>query len=121
MALLEILVYPDKRLREVAEPVSTIDSDTQRLLDDMFETMYDAPGIGLAATQVGVMQRIVVIDTSENKDSPMVLINPEILSAGTTVKQHEEGCLSIPEVFELVDRPDEIRFKALNRDGERNI
>ncbi len=117
MALLEILIYPDNRLRDVATPVDAVDDEVLTLLDDMLETMYDAPGIGLAATQVGVHRRIVVIDVSEHKDSPLILINPEILdSTGSGVG--EEGCLSIPGVYEDVERPAEIRFRALDRNGE---
>ena len=117
MALLDILIYPDKRLRDVATPVDTVDDEVLTLLDDMLETMYDAPGIGLAATQVGVNRRIVVIDVSEHKDEPLILINPEILdSTGTGVG--EEGCLSIPGVYEDVERSAEIRFRARDRSGE---
>jgi peptide deformylase len=117
MALLDILIYPDKRLREIAKPVDAVDAEVLTLLDDMLETMYDAPGIGLAATQVGVNRRIVVIDVSEHKDAPLTLINPEILES-TGAGVGEEGCLSIPGVYEDVERSAEIRFRALDRNGE---
>lgn len=116
MPLLDILVYPDDRLRKVAVPVSSVDTATRRLVDDMFETMYDAPGVGLAATQVDVHQRIVVIDVSEDKDDPLTLINPEIISTEGKLAG-EEGCLSIPGIYENVDRAERIVFKALDRDG----
>jgi len=116
MPLLDILVYPDDRLRQVALPVSSVDSTTRQLIDDMFETMYDAPGVGLAATQVDVHQRIVVIDVSEDKDDPLTLVNPEIVSAEGKLAG-EEGCLSIPGIYENVDRAEKITFKALDRDG----
>ncbi len=117
MALLDILIYPDNRLRDIAKPVDGVDDSVRVLLDDMLETMYEAPGIGLAATQVGVNRRVVVIDVSEDKNTPLVLINPEILSsAGEGVG--EEGCLSIPGIYEDVKRAAEIRFRALDRNGE---
>lgn len=117
MPILDILVYPDERLRKVAEPVAAVNEQTRRLIDDMFETMYDAPGIGLAATQVNQHQRIVVIDVSENKDKPVTLINPEIISThGKTVG--EEGCLSIPGIYENVSRAESVVFKAIDRDGK---
>jgi peptide deformylase len=117
MALLDILVYPDDRLRKVATAVTTVDDATRKLVDDMFETMYDAPGIGLAATQIDVHYRIVVIDVSEHKNEPLTLINPEIVSSAGK-HAGEEGCLSIPGIYENVDRAEAIVFKALNRDGE---
>lgn len=116
MPLLDILVYPDDRLRQVAAPVSSVDNATRKLVDDMFETMYDAPGVGLAATQVDVHQRIVVIDVSEDKDQPLTLINPEIVSTHGKLAG-EEGCLSIPGIYETVDRAESIVFKALDKDG----
>ncbi len=116
MPLLDILVYPDDRLRQVAAPVSSVDNATRNLVDDMFETMYDAPGVGLAATQVDVHQRIVVIDVSEDKDQPLTLINPEIVSTHGKLAG-EEGCLSIPGIYETVDRAESIVFKALDKDG----
>jgi peptide deformylase len=116
MALLEILEYPDARLRTVASPVAEITDAMRQLIDDMFETMYAAPGIGLAATQVDFHQRLLVMDISEDKSEPMCLINPEILTAaGSAVG--DEGCLSVPEVYEPVERAEYIRVKALDRDG----
>ena len=117
MAVLEILTYPDKVLRKVARPVESVDDDTRRLVDDMFETMYEAPGIGLAATQVGVEQRIAVVDVSEAKNEPLCLINPEITSR-EGVEEMEEGCLSLPEVHGLVSRAARITFHALDQEGQ---
>jgi peptide deformylase len=117
MTTLDILHFPDPRLRNVAQPVAQVDDAIRKLVDDMFETMYAAPGIGLAATQVNVDKRIIVIDVSEEKDQPLCLINPEIL-ARDGVEEMEEGCLSVPGVFELVERADHVRVRALNRDGE---
>jgi peptide deformylase len=116
MAKLEILEYPDPRLRKVARPVERVDERVQRIVDDMFETMYAAPGIGLASTQVGVDEQIVVIDVSENKDEPLTLINPEILDR-RGVEQMEEGCLSFPGIYALVERADEVTIRALDREG----
>jgi peptide deformylase len=116
MPLLDILVFPDDRLRKVAAPVSAVDDATRRVVDDMFETMYDAPGIGLAATQVDIHERIVVIDVSEDKDDPLTLINPEIVRSEGKYTG-EEGCLSIPGIYENVDRAESIVFKALDRNG----
>ena len=118
MTTLDILHFPDPRLRNVAQPVAQVDDTIRKLVDDMFETMYAAPGIGLAATQVNVDKRVIVIDVSEEKDQPLCLINPEIL-ARDGVEEMEEGCLSVPGVFELVERADHIRIQALGRDGER--
>jgi peptide deformylase len=118
MTILDILHFPDPRLRNVARPVARVDDTIRKLVDDMFETMYAAPGIGLAATQVNVDKRVIVIDVSEEKDQPLCLINPEIL-ARDGVEEMEEGCLSVPGVFELVERADHIRIQALDRDGER--
>lgn len=117
MALLPILHYPDPRLRLKAEPIETVDSSINRLADDMLETMYDAPGIGLAATQVNVQKRILVADVSETQDNPLVLINPEILTEDG-VEEMQEGCLSVPGVSENVQRAERIRVRALNRQGE---
>jgi peptide deformylase len=116
MALLQILHFPDPRLRNVARPVTIVDDAVRQLVDDMFETMYAAPGIGLAATQVNVDKRVVVIDISEEKDQPLCLINPEILES-RGVEEMEEGCLSVPGVFDVVQRADSIRMQALDRDG----
>ncbi len=117
MALLNILEYPDPRLRKRARKVVTVDHKVRQLIDDMFETMYAAPGIGLAATQVDVHQRIIVIDVSQNNDEPHVFINPELeLQDGKM--EHEEGCLSIPEQYELVTRVEHIKVRALDRQGQ---
>ncbi len=116
MALLPILRYPDARLRKVAQPVERVDDDIRRLIDDMFETMYDAPGIGLAAIQVDEPIQLLVADVSEKKDQPLVLINPEILSRSGE-EEMEEGCLSVPGIYEPVRRASEITVRALDRDG----
>ncbi len=116
MALLEILHYPDKRLRTVAKPVEVFDDNIVKLVDDMFETMYEAPGIGLAATQVNVHQQVIVIDISAEKDQPLCLINPEIVSAeGTEVS--DEGCLSVPDIYESVERAASVTVKAKDQHG----
>jgi peptide deformylase len=117
MAKLEILHYPDPRLRNRAEPVAAVDDVLRTLVDNMLETMYDAPGIGLAATQVNVAQRVVVIDISENKSQPLCFINPKILDADGKVEL-EEGCLSVPGIYENVQRAEQIRVQAVDRDGE---
>ena len=117
MAILTILHFPDPRLRNVAKPVVRVDDEVRRLLDDMLETMYQAPGIGLAATQVGVTRRVVVIDISEERDQPLFLVNPEIL-ARDGVEEMEEGCLSVPGFFEKVTRADSVKVRALDRDGQ---
>ena len=116
MSLLNVLHFPDPRLRTRAEPVEAVDDDVRRLVDDMFETMYAAPGIGLAATQVNVHRRVIVIDISEGKDQPLCLINPEI-TALDGIEEMEEGCLSVPGVYERVSRADRITVSALDRDG----
>ncbi len=117
MALLEILHYPDPRLRNVAEPVVDFDNEIKSLVSDMFETMYAAPGIGLAATQVNVHKRILVADVSEGRDKGICLINPKIIELAGK-EQMEEGCLSVPGVFELVERADSIKVAAFDRDGK---
>ncbi|MDH5513749.1 MAG: peptide deformylase, partial [Gammaproteobacteria bacterium] len=116
MTTLNILHFPDPRLREVAQPVEHVDDGVRQFIDDMFETMYAAPGIGLAATQVNVAKRIIVIDISEEKHQPLCLINPEILELDG-VEEMEEGCLSVPGVYERVQRADRVRVRALDRDG----
>lgn len=116
MAILDILHFPDPRLRNIAQPVTEVDDAVRQLIDNMLETMYAAPGIGLAATQVNVNKRIVVIDVSEDKEQPLCLINPEILEL-EGVEEMEEGCLSVPGVFETVQRADRVRMRALDRDG----
>ncbi len=118
MALLNILHYPDKRLHTVAKPVRAVDERIRQLVVDMTETMYEAPGVGLAATQVDVHERVVVIDVSEDKTDLRVLINPEILSFSDEHKTYEEGCLSVPGVYDEVDRPAKIRVRALSLQGE---
>jgi len=117
MARLEILQFPDERLRHRARPIDEVDDRVRALADDLLETMYAAPGIGLAATQVGVDERIAVIDVSENKDEPRVFINPEIV-AQEGAEESEEGCLSIPGVYEKVRRPETVTVRALDRDGQ---
>ncbi|HEY8941174.1 MAG TPA: peptide deformylase [Cellvibrio sp.] len=117
MALLPILEFPDPRLRNVAKPVTEVDATIRKLVDDMFETMYEAPGIGLAATQVNVHKRVVVIDVSEDKSQPLVFINPEIEVLDQETSEYDEGCLSVPGFYETVVRPGHIRVKALDRDG----
>jgi peptide deformylase len=117
MAILTVLHYPDPRLRKVAQPVEHVDDTIRQLVDDMFETMYQAPGIGLAATQVDVHQRIITIDISEDKSQPLCLINPEII-ASEGVEKMEEGCLSVPGIYEPVERAENITVKALNREGQ---
>ncbi|MBE0434431.1 MAG: peptide deformylase [Methylomicrobium sp.] len=117
MSILTILEFPDERLRKKAAPVETVDADIRKLVDDMFETMYEARGVGLAATQVNVHKRVIVIDVSEEKKSPLCLINPEIL-AKDGIEETEEGCLSVPGFFETVKRAEHIKVCALNRDGK---
>ncbi|WP_437879760.1 peptide deformylase [Pseudomonas sp. LRF_L74] len=118
MAILNILEFPDPRLRTIAKPVTQFDDALRQLIDDMFETMYDAPGIGLAATQVNVHQRVVVMDLSEEKNEPRVFINPEFESLTEQMDQYQEGCLSVPGFYENVDRPQKVKIKALDRDGQ---
>ncbi|EGL54305.1 MAG: peptide deformylase [Pseudomonadota bacterium] len=117
MAILNILHFPDPRLRKKAEPIEEVTDDIRQLADDMLETMYDAPGIGLAANQVNVQKRLIVIDISEDKSEPLILINPEILDKQGE-REYEEGCLSVPEAYETVVRADTVTIKAVNRDGE---
>jgi peptide deformylase len=117
MALLHILEFPDPRLRTVAKPLAAVDDDARRLIDDMFETMYAAPGIGLAATQVDVHKRLLVVDVSEDKSAPLCFINPVILDKSGSIKA-DEGCLSVPEIYEPVERADRVLVRALDRDGK---
>lgn len=117
MALLEILEFPDPRLRTKAKPVETVDDSLRKLIADMFETMYEAPGIGLAATQVNVHQRIIVVDVSENRDEPHAFINPELTVYGEEFET-EEGCLSVPGFYEPVTRYEKADLRALNEQGE---
>jgi peptide deformylase len=117
MALLPILCYPDPRLHTVAKAVREVDARIQTLISDMLETMYDANGIGLAATQVDVHERLVVIDVSEERNEPLVLVNPEILWASPEKKRNDEGCLSVPGIYDGVERPVSVKVRALDRDG----
>ena len=117
MALLPILEYPDPRLRTIARPVTTFDDRLRRLVADMAETMYEAPGVGLAASQVDVHERVIVIDTSETKDALQVFINPEILSASDELVECEEGCLSVPGIYDAVTRPARVRVRAFGKSG----
>jgi peptide deformylase len=117
MPLLDILTFPDPRLRRAATPVERVDDNIRRIVDDMLETMYAAPGIGLAAIQVDIPKRIVVIDTSKEQNEPLCLINPEIIERDG-VEEMEEGCLSVPGFYENVTRAERIRARALDRNGE---
>jgi peptide deformylase len=121
MAILTILEFPDPRLRTLAKPVIDVDDSVKKLIDDMFETMYAAPGIGLAATQVNVHQQIVVMDISEEHDDPLVFINPQIAVLADDTLPYDEGCLSVPGFYETVERPAKIRVNALDRNGEAFI
>jgi peptide deformylase len=117
MAILDILHFPDARLRNTARPVAEVDDGVRRLVDDMFETMYAAPGIGLAAIQVNDPRRVIVIDISEERNQPLALINPEILDRRGE-EEMDEGCLSVPGIYETVRRAESIRVRALDRDGQ---
>lgn len=117
MSILTILEFPDERLRKKAEKVQSVDASIRKLVDDMFETMYESRGVGLAATQVNVHRRVIVMDVSEEKNEPLCLINPEIVEKDG-VEESEEGCLSVPGFFEKVQRAEHVRVKALNRDGQ---
>jgi len=118
MAQLQILEFPDPRLRKIASPVTVFDEKLEVLIEDMFETMYDAQGIGLAATQVDVHQRLLVIDVSENKDSPLVFINPKFEVIEDELSEYDEGCLSVPGFYETVSRPSKIKIVALDKSGK---
>ncbi|MCK4834130.1 MAG: peptide deformylase [Gammaproteobacteria bacterium] len=117
MAILDILHYPDKRLRTVAKPVEKVDDTIRKLVDDMFETMYTAPGIGLAATQVDVHLQVIVIDVSEDKNQPLCLINPKIIDEEGS-ESCDEGCLSVPDIYETVQRSEKVTIKALDQNGD---
>ena len=121
MPLLTILRYPDPRLHTVAKPVPAVDARLRQLVDAMLETMYDAAGIGLAATQVDVHERLVVIDVSETRDQPLVLINPEIVWASAETRIGEEGCLSVPGIYDGVERALAVKVAALDLDGQRQV
>ena len=120
MALREIIILPDKRLRQVSEPVKTITGDLRALVDDMLETMYKAPGVGLAAIQVGVAKRLVTVDTAKKDEpkNPQVFVNPEVVWSSQEKNTYEEGCLSIPEYYEEVERPSEVKVRYLDLDGK---
>jgi peptide deformylase len=118
MAILPILCYPDPRLHTVAKPVAEVDARLRTLIQDMLATMYDANGIGLAATQVDVHQRVIVIDVSEERNEPMVLINPEITWASDEKQVGDEGCLSVPGIYDGVERSSAVRVRALDADGQ---
>ena len=118
MAILNILEYPDPRLRTIAKPVTQVDDQVRILIDDMLETMYDAPGIGLAATQVDQHIRLIVMDLSEDKSAPQVFINPEFEVLTDETDLYQEGCLSVPGFFEDVQRPQQVKISALDRDGK---
>jgi peptide deformylase len=121
MALLSILCYPDPRLHTVARPIQAVDARVKQLVADMFETMYTASGIGLAATQVDVHERLIVIDVSQDHDQPLVLINPEIVWASPEIKLNEEGCLSVPGVYDEVPRALAVKVQALDEQGQTRI
>ena len=118
MALLPILHYPDPRLNKIAAPIAEVDAEVRRVASDMAETMYEAPGVGLAATQVDVHRQLIVIDVSETRDQLLVLINPRIVEAATEQIGNEEGCLSVPGVFDDVERPAWVVVEALNLQGK---
>ena len=118
MARLSILRYPDPRLYTVARPVADVDDRIRRLVDDMLETMYEAEGVGLAATQVDVHERVIVIDTSEARDTPLVLINPELIEKSDEMMLGDEGCLSVPEIYDKVPRHARVKVRARDRSGE---
>jgi len=117
VSILTILEFPDKRLRTVAKPVENVDDTIRKLVDDMLETMYESKGVGLAATQINVHKRVIVMDTSEDKDAPLCLINPEIIEKDG-VEESEEGCLSVPGFYEKVQRAEHIKVRALDKNGE---
>jgi peptide deformylase len=121
MALLPILTFPDPRLHTVAQPVQAVDARIQQLIADMFETMHEAHGIGLAATQINVHERLIVIDVSEGRDQPLVLINPEIIWASPEKKINDEGCLSVPGIYDGVERHERVHVRALDGAGKEQM
>ncbi len=121
MALLTILCYPDPKLHKIAKPVGTVDDRIRTLVADMLETMYDAKGIGLAATQVDAHERVIVIDVSEERDAPLVLINPELVWTSPTTHLNEEGCLSVPGIYDGVERFDAVHVRAQDLDGTSRV
>jgi peptide deformylase len=120
MSIRPLVILPDSKLRLISEPITEVTNEIRRLADDMLETMYDAPGVGLAAIQIGMPLRMVTMDVSKSEDEhqPLVLINPEIVWASEEKRTYEEGCLSIPEYYEEVERPDRVRFRYVNLQGE---
>lgn len=120
MALRDILILPDKRLRQVSDPVKAVDAEVRALVDDMFDTMYKAPGVGLAAIQVGVAKRVVTVDTAKKDEpkQPQVFINPEVVWTSDEKSTYEEGCLSIPEYYEDVERPTQVKVRFMGLDGK---
>lgn len=120
MSKLEIIKIPDPVLREKSAPIETVDDDLRRLMDDMLETMYDAPGVGLAAVQVGIPKRLIVLDVNGDEDNrqPIVMANPEIIRLGDELRTHEEGCLSIPDVHVEIERPGDLTVRYVDRDGK---
>jgi peptide deformylase len=120
MALRDILILPDKRLRQVSDPVKKIDASLRKLIEDMFETMYDAPGIGLAAIQIGAPKRVITMDLAKKEEprNPQVFINPEIVWTSQEKATYEEGCLSIPEYYDDVERPEQVKVKYLDLEGK---
>jgi len=120
MTIRPIITLPDTVLRQVSKPIETVDADVVQLADDMLETMYDAPGVGLAAIQIGIAKRIVVLDVADEDEqqAPLTLINPEIVTHGDAMRSHEEGCLSIPEVLVEIDRPTPVTVRYVDREGK---
>jgi len=118
MAILNILEFPDPRLRTIAKPVTDVTDETRTLIDDMFETMYDCPGIGLAATQIDVHEQIIVMDVSEDKSEPLVFINPKLTILDGEPEKMQEGCLSVPGFYEDVERIEHVKIEALDRNGK---
>ncbi|MBL4581466.1 MAG: peptide deformylase [Gammaproteobacteria bacterium] len=119
MSILQILEFPDPRLRKIAEPVTVFDEKLEVLIEDMFETMYEAEGIGLAATQINVHKRLLLIDVSEDRDGPQVFINPEVEILEDELSEYDEGCLSVPGFYETVSRPRAVKITAQNAKGEK--
>jgi peptide deformylase len=121
MALLPILCYPDPKLHTVAKPVQAVDARIKTLIADMLETMYESKGVGLAATQVDVHERLIVLDVSEGRDGPQVLINPTLIWTSPEVHMNEEGCLSVPGIYDNVQRHDAVKVEALDGDGNKHL
>jgi peptide deformylase len=118
MAKLDILEFPDSRLRTIAKPIAQVDDALRQVIDDMFETMYDAPGIGLAASQVNFHKQLIVVDISDDNSAPLVFINPQLEVLDEDLAEYDEGCLSVPGFYETVSRPRQIKVKAIDRNGE---